>query len=127
MSNFRSGHALTFDDVVLVPRHATVHPREVDISSRFTRSVPLNTPVVSAAMDTVTESEMAIAVARAGGIGVIHKNMPIDRHAAEVDRVKRSESGMILDPITLGPDRPVREANALMARFKISGVPIIDD
>ena len=127
MSNFRSGHALTFDDVVLVPRHATVHPREVDISSRFTRSVPLNTPVVSAAMDTVTESEMAIAVARAGGIGVIHKNMPIDRHAAEVDRVKRSESGMILDPITLGPDRPIREANALMARFKISGVPIIDD
>ncbi len=127
MSNFRSGHALTFDDVVLVPRHVTVHPREVDISSRFTRSVPLNTPVVSAAMDTVTESEMAIAVARAGGIGVIHKNMPIDRHAAEVDRVKRSESGMILDPITLGPDRPVREANALMARFKISGVPIIDD
>ena len=126
MSNFRSGHALTFDDVVLVPRHATVHPREVDISSRFTRSVPLNTPVVSAAMDTVTESEMAIAVARAGGIGVIHKNMPIDQHAAEVDRVKRSESGMILDPITLGPDRPIREANALMARFKISGVPIID-
>ena len=127
MSNFRSGQALTFDDVVLVPRHATVHPREVDISSRFTRSVPLNTPVVSAAMDTVTEFEMAIAVARAGGIGVIHKNMPIDRHAAEVDRVKRSESGMILDPITLGPDRPIREANALMARFKISGVPIIDD
>lgn len=127
MSNFRSGHALTFDDVVLVPRHATVHPREVDISSRFTRSVPLNTPVVSAAMDTVTESEMAIAVARGGGIGVIHKNMPIERHAAEVDRVKRSESGMILNPITLGPDRPIREANALMARFKISGVPIIDD
>jgi len=84
MSNFRSGHSSTFDDVVLVPRHATVHPREVAISSRFTRSVPLNTPVVSAAMDTVTESEMAIAVARAGGIGVIHKNMPIDRHAAEV-------------------------------------------
>ena len=127
MSNFRSGHALTFDDVVLVPRHATVHPREVDISSRFTRSIPLNTPVVSAAMDTVTESEMAIAVARAGGIGVIHKNIPIDQHAAEVDRVKRSESGMILDPITLGPDSPIREANALMARFKISGVPIIDD
>ncbi len=127
MSNFRSGQALTFDDVVLVPRHATVHPREVDLSSRFTRSVPLNTPVVSAAMDTVTESQMAIAVARAGGIGVIHKNMPIDRQAAEIDRVKRSESGMILDPITLGPDRPVHEANALMARFKISGVPIIDD
>jgi len=102
MSNFRPGHALTFDDVVLVPRHATVHPREVDISSRFTRSVPLNTPVVSAAMDTVTESEMAIAVARAGGIGVIHTNMPIDQHAAEIDRVKRSESGMILDPTSCG-------------------------
>ena len=88
--------------------------------------VSLNTPVVSAAMDTVTETEMAIAVARAGGIGVVHKNMPIDRQAAEVDRVKRSESGMILDPITLGPDRPLHEATALMSRFKISGVPIVD-
>lgn len=127
MSRFRSGPALTFDDVILVPRHASVHPRDVDISSRFTRSVPLNTPVVSAAMDTVTESEMAIAVARAGGIGVIHKNMSIERQAAEVDRVKRSESGMILNPITLGPDRPLHEANALMARFQISGVPIVDD
>ena len=127
MGRFRSGLALTFDDVILVPRHAAVHPRDVAISSRFTRSVPLNTPVVSAAMDTVTESEMAIAVARAGGIGVIHKNMPIDRQAAEVDRVKRSESGMIMNPITLGPDRPLREANALMARFQISGVPIVDE
>lgn len=88
--------------------------------------VSLNTPVVSAAMDTVTETEMAIAVARAGGIGVVHKNMPIDRQAGEVDRVKRSESGMILDPITLGPDRPLHEATALMSRFKISGVPIVD-
>lgn len=88
--------------------------------------VSLNTPVVSAAMDTVTETGMAIAVARAGGIGVVHKNMPIDRQAAEVDRVKRSESGMILDPITLGPDRPLHEATALMSRFKISGVPIVD-
>ena len=88
--------------------------------------VSLNTPVVSAAMDTVTEAGMAIAVARAGGIGVVHKNMPIDRQAAEVDRVKRSESGMILDPITLGPDRPLHEATALMSRFKISGVPIVD-
>lgn len=88
--------------------------------------VSLNTPVVSAAMDTVTEAEMAIAVARAGGIGVVHKNMPIDRQAGEVDRVKRSESGMILDPITLGPDRPLHEATALMSRFKISGVPIVD-
>ena len=126
MGRFRTGHALTFDDVILVPRHSTVHPRDVDISSRFTRSVPLSTPVVSAAMDTVTESEMAIAIARAGGIGVIHKNMSIVRQADEVDRVKRSESGMILDPITLGPDNLIREANELMARFKISGVPIVD-
>lgn len=126
MGTFRQTPALTFDDVLLVPRHATVHPRAVDISSRFTRDIPLNIPLVSAAMDTVTESEMAMAIARAGGIGVIHKNMPIDRQAAEVDRVKRSESGMILNPITLGPDRPLREAAQLMARFRISGVPIVD-
>jgi IMP dehydrogenase len=126
MGTIRQTPALTFDDVLLVPRHATVHPRSVDITSRFTRDIPLNIPLVSAAMDTVTESEMAMAIARAGGIGVIHKNMPIDRQAAEVDRVKRSESGMILNPITLGPDRPLREAAQLMARFRISGVPIVD-
>src|SRR5467141_3005515 len=119
--------ALTFDDVMLVPRHSTVHPRNVDVKSRFTRGIPLNIPLVSAAMDTVTEAEMAIAIAREGGIGVLHKNMPIDRQAAEVDRVKRSESGMILNPITLGPDRPLREAHQLMTRFRISGVPIVDD
>jgi IMP dehydrogenase len=117
---------LTFDDVLLVPRHSIVHPRDVGTRSRFTRAIPLNVPLVSAAMDTVTESEMAIAMARAGGIGVIHKNMPIDRQAAEVDRVKRSESGMIMNPITLGPDRPLREAASLMKRFRISGVPIVD-
>ena len=117
---------LTFDDVLLVPRHSTVHPRDVSVTSRFTRSISLNIPLVSAAMDTVTESEMAIAMARAGGIGVIHKNMPVDRQAAEVDRVKRSESGMIMNPITLGPDRPLREAATLMKRFRISGVPIVD-
>jgi len=104
-----------------------VHPRNVDVKSWFTRKIPLNIPLVSAAMDTVTESDMAMAIAREGGIGVIHKNMSIDRQAAEVDRVKRSESGMILNPITLGPDRPLREATQLMARFKISGVPIVDD
>ncbi len=109
-----------------MPRHSTVHPRNVDVKSRCTRGIPLNIPLVSAAMDTVTEAEMAIAIAREGGIGVLHKNMPIDRQAAEVDRVKRSESGMILNPITLGPDRPLREAHQLMARFKISGVPIVD-
>ncbi len=127
MSRLRAGLALTFDDVLLVPRHASVHPRDVNVRSRFTRGIPLNVPLISAAMDTVTEADMAIAMARSGGIGVIHKNMPIDRQAAEVDRVKRSESGMILNPITLGPDRPLREAAQLMARFKISGVPIVDD
>src|SRR5213592_1943282 len=118
--------ALTFDDVLLVPRYSAVHPREVSTSSRLTRTIPLNIPLVSAAMDTVTEADMAIAMARAGGIGVLHKNMSVERQAAEVDRVKRSESGMILNPITLGPDRPLREAHELMARFKISGVPIVD-
>jgi len=126
MAMIRPSVGLTFDDVLLVPRHSTVHPREVVTSSRFTRSIPLNIPLVSAAMDTVTESEMAIAMARAGGIGVLHKNMTVDRQAAEVDRVKRSESGMILNPITLGPDRPLQEAASLMSRFRISGVPIVD-
>jgi IMP dehydrogenase len=126
MGTFRADVALTFDDVLLVPRHSTVHPRNVEVASRFTRAIPLNIPVVSAAMDTVTEADMAMAMAREGGIGVIHKNMSIDRQAAEVDRVKRSESGMILNPITLGPDHPLREAHQLMARFKISGVPIVD-
>ena len=126
MSTLRPGVALTFDDVLLVPRHSTVHPREVSTQSLFTRMIPLNIPLVAAAMDTVTEAEMAIAMARAGGIGVIHKNMTIDRQAAEVDRVKRSESGMIMNPITLGPDRPIREAATLMKRFRISGVPIVD-
>jgi IMP dehydrogenase len=126
MGTFRTDVALTFDDVLLAPRHATVHPRQVDVKSRFTRGITLNIPLISAAMDTVTESEMAMAIAREGGIGVIHKNMPVDRQAAEVDRVKRSESGMILNPITLGPDRPLREALQLMARFRISGVPIVD-
>jgi len=126
MSTIRSGLALTFDDVLLVPRHSTVHPRQVSVSSRLTRKIPLNVPLVSAAMDTVTESEMAIAMARAGGIGVVHKNMTVDRQAGEVDRVKRSESGLIRDPITMAPDRPLREAAAAMARFRISGVPIVD-
>src|SRR5205807_5889081 len=127
MGTLRPTVALTFDDVLLVPRHSSVHPRNVDTRSRFTRRLSLHIPLVAAAMDTVTESEVAIAMAREGGIGVIHKNMPVDRQAAEVDRVKRSESGMILHPITLGPDRPVRDAVQLMERFHISGVPIVDD
>ena len=126
MSVIRPKPGLTFDDVLLVPRYSAVHPREVSTSSRLTRTIPLNIPLVSAAMDTVTEADMAIAMARAGGIGVLHKNMTVERQAAEVDKVKRSESGMILNPITLGPDRPLREAYQLMRRFKISGVPIVD-
>ena len=118
----RQDPALTFDDVLLTPRHSLVIPRDVDTRSLFTRKIPLNVPFASAAMDPVTESEMAMAMARAGGIGVIHKNMSIDRQAAEVDRVKRSESGIILNPITLSPEATLREAVALMTRFRISGV-----
>ena len=125
-ARIRDAVALTFDDVLLSPRHSVTHPRDVSTTSRFTRKISLNVPLVAAAMDTVTESEMAIAMARAGGVGVIHKNMSIDRQAAEVDRVKRSESGMILNPITLSPDATLREAVALMLRFRISGVPIVD-
>ena len=117
---------MTFDDVLLVPRHSTVHPADVDVSTRLTRDIRLAVPLVSAAMDTVTEHQMAIALAREGGLGVIHKNMPVEAQVAQVDRVKRSESGMILDPITLGPDANLREANALMREFSISGVPIVD-
>ena len=122
----REAVGLTFDDVLLVPRHSLTHPKDVATASRFSRGIAVNVPLVSAAMDTVTESEMAIAMARAGGIGVLHKNMSIDRQAAEVDRVKRSESGMILHPITLAPTAKLREAVALMMRFKISGVPVVD-
>src|SRR6188768_1867229 len=126
-TRIREAMALTFDDVLLLPRHSPTHPKDVDTSTRFTRGISLNVPLISAAMDTVTESEMAIAMARAGGIGVLHKNMSIDRQAAEVDRVKRSESGMILKPITLRRGDTVREATALMHRFRISGVPIVDE
>ena len=125
-SRVRADAALTFDDVLLVPRHSLVHPKDVTTATRFTRGITLQVPLVSAAMDTVTESEMAIAMARAGGIGVLHKNMAIDRQAAEVDRVKRSESGMIRNPITLQPSATLREAVGLMARFRISGVPVVD-
>jgi len=120
------GIAYTFDDVLLVPAKSNVLPREVDISTKLTRNIKLNIPLVSAAMDTVTESEMAIAIAREGGIGIIHKNMSIERQASEVDKVKRSESGMILNPITLTPDRKVRDALEIMSTYRISGIPIVD-
>ncbi len=116
--------ALTFDDVLLVPRLSEVHPREVETRTRFSRRIGLNIPIVSAAMDTVTEVELAIALAREGGIGVIHKNQSIGEQCSQVDRVKRSESGMIVDPVTLPPSATVGEAHAIMARFHISGVPI---
>lgn len=119
--------ALTFDDVLLIPGHSLVHPKDTDLSSRVTRGVRVRIPLLAAAMDTVTESQMAIQMAREGGLGFIHKNMPVDRQAEEVDRVKRSESGMILNPITLGVSASLRQAHALMARFSISGVPIVDE
>ncbi|MFQ6114843.1 MAG: IMP dehydrogenase [bacterium] len=121
-----TGEALTFDDVLLVPAYSETLPKEVDTRSWLTRNIRLNVPLVAAAMDTVTESELAIAIAREGGIGIIHKNMSIERQAGEVDRVKRSESGMIYNPITLTADRKIKEAMTLMKRFKISGIPIVD-
>ncbi len=119
--------ALTFDDVLLLPGHSSVLPRDVGVSTRFTRHVQLNTPLVYAGMDTVTESRMAIAMAREGGIGVIHKNMSIERQSGEVDKVKRSEHGVIIDPIFLGPENLVQEALEMMGRYRISGVPIVRD
>ena len=119
--------AITYDDVLLVPARSTVLPRETLISTRLTRNIEIQIPVVSAAMDTVTESEMGIALAREGGIGILHKNMTIERQAAEVDKVKRSESGMIRNPITLSPGQTVREALELMKRYSISGIPVVED
>ncbi|MEW6045749.1 MAG: IMP dehydrogenase [Bacillota bacterium] len=120
------GEALTFDDVLLLPGESNVLPKEVDVSTRFSRRIPLNIPLVSAAMDTVTEARLAIAIAREGGIGVIHKNLTIEAQAGEVDKVKRSESGIIVDPIYLSPEHTLRDALAVMARYRISGVPITD-
>ena len=117
---------LTYDDVLLVPARSSVMPRNVSIATRLTRRIMLNMPLLSAAMDTVTEAEMAIAMAREGGVGVLHKNMTTEQQAAEVRRVKRSESGMILDPITLHPDDRVADARAMMARFSIGGIPVVD-
>ena len=118
--------AYTFDDVILRPQRSSIHPRETDLRTRFSRNIALNIPLVSAAMDTVTEANMAIAIAREGGIGVIHKNMPPELQATHVDQVKRSESGMITRPITLPPNARVAEAMELMQRFRISGVPVTE-
>jgi len=120
------GEALTFDDVLLVPAMSEVLPREVDIASQLTRGLKLNVPIISAAMDSVTDARLAIAIARQGGLGVIHKNYPIPAQAEQVRMVKRSESGMIIDPVTILPEAPLRDALDLMNRFRIGGIPVVD-
>jgi IMP dehydrogenase len=119
--------ALTFDDVLIEPAASEVLPKDVDTATRLTRDITLSIPLISAAMDTVTEARLAIALAREGGIGVVHRNLSIDAQVDEVDKVKRSESGMIVEPVTLGPDDRVRDARAIMERYHISGVPITDE
>ena len=118
--------SLTFDDVLLKPRYSAVLPAEVDTRTRFTREIRLNIPLVSAAMDTVTESSLAIAMAQAGGIGVIHRNLSIEEQAIEVRVVKKFESGMVVNPVTINPDQPLADAHALMRRYHISGIPVVD-
>src|SRR5499426_3928025 len=124
MIHFPVPEALTFDDVLLVPAHSDVIPAEVNTQTQLSRNIRLNIPIVSAAMDTVTESRLAIAIAQQGGLGIIHRNLSIEQQADEVDKVKRSESGMIMDPITLSPDHKIADALELMRRYKISGVPV---
>src|SRR6266704_945941 len=119
--------ALTFDDVLLLPARSRVHPRDVNLTTRLTAGISLNIPILSAAMDTVTESRLAIAMAQQGGMGVVHKNLTIEAQAAEVDKLKRSESGMIVDPVTCRPEQTITEALEVMARYKISGVPVVDE
>ena len=118
---------LTFDDVLLIPGESDVVPSEVDVSTHLTKTIKLNTPIMTAAMDTVTETDMAIAIAREGGVGIVHKNMSIERQADQVDRVKRSENGVIVNPFYLAPENTVRDADNLMGKYKISGVPICTD
>ena len=121
------GEGITFDDVLLVPAYSEVLPNDVDLTTNLTKKIQLQIPLMSAGMDTVTEHRMAIAMARQGGIGVIHKNMSIEEQAEEVDKVKRSENGVISDPFYLSPEHTLADANALMAKFRISGVPITED
>src|SRR6184192_1099716 len=124
MIHFPVPEALTFDDVLLLPARSDVVPALASTQTQLTRNIRLNIPIISAAMDTVTESHLAIALAQQGGMGFIHRNMPVERQAEEVDRVKRSESGMIVDPVTIDPDKRISDALALMERFRISGVPV---
>ncbi len=122
-----SKEGLTFDDVLLVPQASDFTPNEVDLTTKLTKNITLNIPLMSSAMDTVTESSMAIAIAREGGIGIIHKNMTIEQQAAEVDKVKRSENGVIANPFSLSENHTLKDADELMGKYKISGVPICDD
>ncbi len=119
--------ALTFDDLLLVPQASEVLPNEVSLATRLTNSITLNTPLISSAMDTVTEYRAAIAIAREGGIGIIHKNMGIDQQAMEVEKVKKSESGMIIDPITVSKNQSVAEVQEIMSTYKISGLPVLHE
>ena len=121
------GEGITFDDVLLVPQYSEVTPNMVNLQTHLTKKIVLNIPMMSAAMDTVTESKMAIAMARQGGIGIIHKNLAIEAQADEVDKVKRSENGVITDPFSLSPDHTLQDADQLMAKFRISGVPITEN
>ena len=124
MIHFPVPEALTFDDVLLLPAHSDIVPSEANTQTQLSRNISLNIPLISASMDTVTESRLAIAIAQQGGMGIIHRNLSIEREADEVDKVKRSESGMIMDPITLSPDHKIADALDLMRRYKISGVPV---
>ena len=124
---FKIEEALTFDDVLLVPAKSSVLPREVDVTTYLTPEIKLNIPIISAAMDTVTEANLAIALAREGGIGILHKNMSIERQCEEVDKVKRSESGMIKDPVTLSPEKTIKDALSIMRKYSVSGIPIVDN
>src|SRR5690606_13428978 len=121
------GEGLTFDDVLLVPAYSQILPREVDVSTQLTKSIRLNIPMLSAAMDTVTEANLAIALAREGGLGILHKNMSIEKQVEQVRKVKRSESGLIIDPITLHQDATIGDALKLMKENKIGGIPIVDN
>ncbi|HEC79989.1 MAG TPA: CBS domain-containing protein, partial [Firmicutes bacterium] len=124
MAKIRDDYGMTFDDVLLVPKRSDVLPDEVDVTTKLTNNIALNIPILSSAMDTVTEAELAIALAREGGIGIIHRNLEISKQAREVLKVKRSESGMIIDPITLPPDKTIADAMDIMAEYRISGVPV---
>lgn len=121
------GEAITFDDVLLVPQKSSVLPRDVSLKTKLTKNITLNIPFISSAMDTVTESRLAIALAREGGMGILHKNMTIEQQAEEVDKVKRCEHGMITNPITLNSDSYVKDANLIMRKYKISGLPVVSE